>query len=295
MPVEISVSSGTELAIVPATSGKITATSCTAGGRLVSGTSSFSLDGKPLLSLHTATPLYRPLRSGDRGDDVRALQEELRRLGHEIDADGEMGERSMRTLRELFASLDEQISGEQIPWERILWIPQPETAVQRCEAPLGASAAAESPLATASDVPAAASVKPTTPPLVEGPRRIELDGTSIDVPAELRITDPAVLERITASPAYQHAAANAENETGTVKLTATMVLREPIEVAVVPPAAIVGIEGNRGCIVGDGRPVPVTIVGSRLGQSFVDTGAARPAEVQTGPDPATRCEESSGP
>jgi hypothetical protein len=53
-------------------------------------------------------------------------------------------------------------------------------------------------------------------------------------------------------------------------------LAEPVSVMSVPAAALYGTKADRACVIGDGRPTSVTIVGSQLGQTFVipENGAA---------------------
>ena len=58
-------------------SGRATFASCPADGVVRSGSREYGVDGTPLVSLHTDTPLYRDLAYGDKGDDVTALQNEL--------------------------------------------------------------------------------------------------------------------------------------------------------------------------------------------------------------------------
>lgn len=53
-------------------SGRVTFASCPADGVVRSGSREYDVDGTPLVSLHTDTPLYRDLAYGDKGDDVTA-------------------------------------------------------------------------------------------------------------------------------------------------------------------------------------------------------------------------------
>ena len=59
-------------------------------------------------------------------------------------------------------------------------------------------------------------------------------------------------------------------------LDATVALKEPLQVLRVPAGAVFGIDGSSGCIVPKSRntsntPAKVTIVGSELGVSLVQT------------------------
>lgn len=55
-------------------SGRATFASCPADGVVRSGSREYGVDGTPLVSLHTDTPLYRDLAYGDKGDDVVYVQ-----------------------------------------------------------------------------------------------------------------------------------------------------------------------------------------------------------------------------
>ncbi|MEU3461680.1 peptidoglycan-binding protein [Streptomyces sp. NPDC006733] len=41
----------------------------------------YEVDGRPVRLMYGTTPMYRPLKTGDKGDDVRQLKENLRALG----------------------------------------------------------------------------------------------------------------------------------------------------------------------------------------------------------------------
>ena len=80
--VDLDLTLGDESTLRAPVTGLITGSGCTAGDKIVSGTSTFRVDKLPLVNLHTAVPLWRDLSFGDEGDDVAALQRELSRLGY---------------------------------------------------------------------------------------------------------------------------------------------------------------------------------------------------------------------
>lgn len=49
---------------------------------LASGKGAYKVNDRVIVALNTATPLYRDLKTGDKGDDVLALNNELSRLGY---------------------------------------------------------------------------------------------------------------------------------------------------------------------------------------------------------------------
>ena len=67
---------------------------------LISGKGAYKVNDRVVVALNTATPLYRDLKTGDKGDDVLALNNELSRLGynsvaghHRFHGDGRYGNR----------------------------------------------------------------------------------------------------------------------------------------------------------------------------------------------------------
>lgn len=53
------------------------------GTELVEGDVALTVAGRPVFLLQGAVPMYRPIGPGDQGDDVRQLEEALKRLGHD--------------------------------------------------------------------------------------------------------------------------------------------------------------------------------------------------------------------
>jgi peptidoglycan hydrolase-like protein with peptidoglycan-binding domain len=59
------------------------------------------VDERPVLLLCGTVPAYRDLQVGDEGDDVRQLNRNLRRLGHDADRDGRFTPKTATALRAL--------------------------------------------------------------------------------------------------------------------------------------------------------------------------------------------------
>lgn len=91
-PASVQEYSGTQqVNVVPTVSGNRdllgnasgTVTENWANGELRSGTRAYQVNDRNIVALHTATPLYRDLKVGDKGEDVRSLNDELGRLGYD--------------------------------------------------------------------------------------------------------------------------------------------------------------------------------------------------------------------
>lgn len=89
--VELVVTSSAAQPIRFAGSGTLTSVTCPEENILRSGTSTFAVDGQNVVPLATSVPLWRDLHEGDTGEDVRALQAELSRLGYSVGVDGILG------------------------------------------------------------------------------------------------------------------------------------------------------------------------------------------------------------
>jgi peptidoglycan hydrolase-like protein with peptidoglycan-binding domain len=281
--------------------GRITSFPCAPGASLVSGGSAFALDGRPVLTLATELPLWRDLAMADRGDDVTALQRELARLGEPVTIDGVLGPETTDALERRFRSIGDvprpvpaETGPEQAPAEardavltsRILWIPAPTVAIDECATTTGATTVAGEPLATLGAGLTAVAVEQMPTDLVPGERALVVDGEALPVEDDGTVTDATALATITASSRLREA--TLEEAT---TLTADLALVEPVEIAVVPPSSVVGIDGATGCVVVDGVSARVDIVGSRLGQTLVRfaDGSDIPTAVDVAPPETTPC------
>ncbi|PFG41779.1 putative peptidoglycan binding protein [Isoptericola jiangsuensis] len=244
-----------------AASGTVTRTSCTPGGEIVSGTSPVTVDGRPVVALATAVPLWRELSWGDEGDDVEALQAELVRLGHDLDADGEFGRATYDAVNALLADVGVGRPDGRIAPADVLWIPARRVAVTSCETPLGGSAGA---FATTSGV--LTGLRLTGGTAEDGRERVaRVAGVEAPVGADGTVTDPDLLAALADSPEMD-TWRRTDGESG---LTVELALADPLEVAVVPPGALFGLVGDHGCVRSDGATHPVTVVASSLGQTSV--------------------------
>lgn len=82
-----------------AAAGEETVTALPAAGEVIGvGNVIYALDGRPVLALRGATPLWRDLTLGDSGDDVAALRAALAELGYDA------GDQTQRTYDEALAS-----------------------------------------------------------------------------------------------------------------------------------------------------------------------------------------------
>ena len=84
-PANLTLTMGAPQQVLAPRAGLLTASTCAPGGALRSGTVSFAVDGRPLLTLATSTPLWRDLPIGTSGADAAAVVAALRELGASVD------------------------------------------------------------------------------------------------------------------------------------------------------------------------------------------------------------------
>ena len=281
--VEVSVSIGEPLELSSPGSGRITSFFCEAGGGLVSGSVPLSIDGLPVLALTTGVPLWRDLTVGDAGPDVAALESELARLGRGAEVDGFFGWDDSEVFSGWFEELgDNSVSG--LPVARVLWIPAPSVTVSECESAVGAWVLTGEPLATLPGSAPRASITSYPTDLLEGDRVFERDGFSMPVNDDGTITDTAALGTLAALAAT----GDADNE-GSGGFAGTLALTSPSSVSVIPPGSVYDVEGGLGCVVAHGSPVPVRVVGSQLGQTFVTFDGRAPRRIALNPREGAPC------
>ncbi len=97
---------------------------------------------------------------------------------------------------------------------------------------------------------------------------ITLGDTDYPVPADGVITDPTLTATILSSREYTDFVRSARNSDGPVQLPVSWKLASPITVTVIPPASVIG-DATNACVFASGTPVPVSIVSSQLGRTYV--------------------------
>ncbi|QIM18289.1 hypothetical protein G7066_05810 [Leucobacter coleopterorum] len=284
--VELGFSFGAESALVSPASGTLTSFSCAAGGAFTSGASSVAIDGKPVLNLSTEVPLWRDLNIGDAGTDVASLQRELNRLGYTVSTEGPVGQDTLNAVAEAMQKVgDGQFVAGNIPIDRILWLPAPETRVKNCLSPVGGRISAGDKLA---ELPAAlmeVAVTHLPEGLVAGKRLLSVGPDRLPTDDAGRVIDKEALNKLAQNEVFAEAMRNAATS-----IPASFVLAKPIEVAVVSPSALFGLDDSKACVLAGNKSLPVSVLGSELGQSFVLFDSAKPpTEVELSPSGSPKC------
>lgn len=242
--------------------GTLTVGACPAAAELSSGQTPFTVDDTPLLTLHTDRPLWRTLENGVRGEDVSAVQRELRRLGHDTAETGVFDAGTARAVEALWGA--QGVRGRStLDLEAVLWLPAATVPLATCAVAVGARVDTSTELATIRGTLSALTV--TRPEGLPAGERVLVQGEArTALPADGRVTDPAFLEAVRAGTSGRTAAGSEP-----APLNVTSELAVALTVAPVPASALFGLDGENACVSTGDEVRPVRILGSELGQSFI--------------------------
>jgi hypothetical protein len=283
--VDVALTFGEEVELVTPLSGKVTSLACGSGAAFVSGQSNLTVDGQLVVNLATATPLWRDLTWGMNGADVQGLRAELVRLGRSVDADGAVDQRLLNAFAQVFRDLGEtKFPADGIPATRVLWLPTPEVTASECPVSVGGNATAGEPVASIAGRLTSATIAHLPEGAAAGSRLLRVDGT--DIPLENdAVTSAEGLATLMGSASFAQAISASQST-----LTGSYLLAQPLRVSVVPPGALYNLSGDQGCVLAQGTPRAVTVVGSELGQSFVVFPDEPPSSVVLSPQDPPSCD-----
>jgi len=257
-------------------SGRVTRVECFRGGSLISGESPVTVDDRPSLLLATEIPPWRDLGLGSRGEDVRALQVELVRLGFDVEISGVFRNTTRDALRRLFSDAGQSSPNGVLLVSQVIWIPEPELVISSCGVEVG-DMSGDGPLATTGSVLRALSMTSELAGALPGERVVRLDDIVATVSPNGRIADEGLLQllRNDLQPESSH--------TGPPQFELEVTLASPLRVTIVPPAALFGLSNDRGCVTVDGVARPVRIITSHLGRTSVEFVGDSPPHVDMPP------------
>ena len=276
--VKISLKRSAAAPLLAGLAGRVTSTACRAGEPLESGRVVARIDATPLIALATSTPLFRDLAEGAKGDDVKALQRELARLGYPVTASGTFDARTTAAVKKLKKKSGMDSPDGTVVAGQFLWLPAPSVVPDSCELVPGAFTA---PGQSFAKVPAALTaivVSAMPAGVTPGPRLMRVFGVSGPLGDDGTATDPGFLAKVAVTREYRQAAESDKD----AELTAVVTLKDPVRTLKVPPGAVFGVEGDSGCVQSEAKAYPVKIVGSRLGATLVTPREEAPSRVALG-------------
>jgi peptidoglycan hydrolase-like protein with peptidoglycan-binding domain len=269
--------------------GRVTSLDCERGQTWAPGGSNLAIDGQALVNLDTSVPLWRDIEPGAKGADVEALQAALTSLGFDLTATGRFDLATRQAVAELLKRNGRQpADGGTLAAADFFWLPPAGAMAGQCALSPGQTVQAGDAAITTMPTLAEVRVKDLPADLVSGPRVLEVDGLTVPVDGTGAVTGAEALTALTASASYQ-ALANAAD--AAAPWGAVLRLAEPVTVYPLPPSAIEMGQGADGCVqASDGTALPVTVVASQMGRSFVAFPAGAPPEqVRAEPDRGLTC------
>lgn len=286
--------------LVSNVAGRVTGAACEPGAELHSGEVVGAVDGVDIRLLATSVPLWRDLRSGDRGADVAAVQVELRRWGYSsVTESGRLDAATAAALRDWLAGTDAQRwasyargdSALALPLSAVVWSPTAMVTVRQCGLRPGTGLAVGDAVVT--PVPRVMRITVTDglpPPPAGRTRLLGIGAVTVPIDESGVVADEDGLALLTATPEFAAWLDTADER----QLSGTVRLDAPVLVGAVPPAAvIIGAGADEACLIDpDGRSVPVRIMSSQLGLTLVvpvAAGASLPARVVVDRDGSGRC------
>jgi hypothetical protein len=233
---------------------------------LSSGNVAFQVDARPVVALHTAIPLFRDLVVGDCGQDVKALNDELSRLGRGSLSSDVFSDQT----RQAWAGLLWDFGISDWSWglsvADVLWLPDIEVAVASWSALPGTSVSAGMMVGQVQPGLVGMDISVVTPQeMIDGNRTLTVLGVSVpldDLSAQL---PDDFLQSVEAAPKF----AWTVSESGPHSTTGTWALTTPTTVFRVPPSAVFAIAGRDGCVQSGDHGIPVKLVGAGLGATLV--------------------------
>lgn len=273
--VTLTVDKGLARGVTANTSGTVTAYSCTGGGTWTSGTGPVALNTTPLLALHTSVPLWRDLTYGDKGEDVRAIQAELVRLGYDIDTDGRFGWNTWDAYRQALEKVGGTAERRTLSLATLLWLPAPETTITGCPVQVGDPVSAGDSVAERTGDLGGVVVRNLPADLVPGARELVFAGVTAPVNDDGTVTDENALAELAGTSTIRGYDPDGDQDLGgTLQLTA------PITVYSVPVGTVADPAGD-AFVTSGGTRYPVSVVGSSLGRTLIafGEGTAAPAQI----------------
>ena len=268
------------VALTSDASGRVTRWECREGGVISSGTVPLVVDDGPVVALATEVPLWRDLALGADGEDVRALQAELERLGFADSSTGTYDEATDSAVDALLGSVGASPEPGAAWTESVLWLPGPEVTLETCDVALGEHLAPGDRVATTvGSLTRLLLAPPDARDLVAGERSVSYAGVTAeadppDASGTVVIDDAAVLEAVRGGPDLAAWQDGAE-----FSVPLQYVLRNPVEAIAVPPAALFALDGVSGCVRSGGADRQVTVLASRLGQTMIVPDDEAPLEA----------------
>jgi peptidoglycan hydrolase-like protein with peptidoglycan-binding domain len=255
------------------TSGRVTAVQCSSGNVVNSGDPIMAVDAQPVIALATEVPIFRNITPSTSGNDVGALAKGLLELGYEIGGDVSAGFELTEAIAAFQRDHGLEPADGSLRSDSVAWIPRARTVPSECLVRVGQWYTPSMPIANVPGALQSLQLEMTPErPIAPGARVLRVLGVVVHSDETGAVTDASEIESVAESPLFPDALARSESS----PLVAQSTLRDPLEVASLPPAAIFGVNGQAACVESEGGTHRVTIVSAAMGASLVSFGAEDP-------------------
>ncbi|MBO3663078.1 peptidoglycan-binding domain-containing protein [Microbacterium stercoris] len=270
--VALSVQIGVPAVLQSPTEGVATRVACLPGEKMVSGSSSFSVDGRPLLNLQSEVPIWRDLHLGDSGPDVEALQDTLHSLGLAAGSGGVVSWQTLEGVNSLYKAIGASAT-DAIYRADILWLPVDQFLPVSCDVALGQQINLQASLATARGEVDSAMLTDPPSAMIDGARVVDIQGEKHPISAEGSL-DEAGRVALQSSDAFAIARSQAQpsgvlKESTTLQVDVLFELAEPVDAWGVPVSALTDLADTSACVWAGATGYPVELVTSQLGKAYV--------------------------
>lgn len=263
--------------VAPLWQGTTTAVHARSGAEVVSGDEVVTVDGVARLAWAVDRPFWRPLRAGDMGEDVAALQGLLAELGHfDGEVDASFGDAVADAVRALADDLGVRPTTAVFDPGWIVWLPSEPFLAEGVEARPGSPVVPHGERllvgpSTIEEVEIAASEG--ADPELEGEWLLDVEGATYD------LADGALGAEDRGRMASAHEEAT--------ELSGVVRRKEPVPAVRVPATAVVSGPDGDLCVwvpAEEGfEPHPVSLGGGRVGNVHVVDGVSLEDELLLNP------------
>lgn len=269
--------------------GTVTRLKCVAGQELASGTSPLSVDGEPILALHLETPPWRSITFGTSGDDVRALQKELGRLGYEVDPSGTWREDTRRAVLEMLDSVGIKDNQGVLDPSMLVYLPSASETISKCNVRAGDTVEPGLTLLEFSPKPSLLELQWDEAGTASGDRDFVAGEVVVPLTSDLTVPQEQILTVVRLAQQSGVASGGDSNDSNVAKIEGKLVLRKPISAFQVPPPAVV-VDASHACVFDEDLAAhQVAIQGSGLGSTVILFDADPPSVIKADPPAGASC------
>lgn len=269
--VALTVELGDPLLLRSGSEGTVTGTAAESGGIVKSGDEVFEVEGHPVVALASLSPLWRNLVKGDKGSDVEGLQKALVELGYALAIDGEVGDYTLRAVADLqgITSAAGIREFESISPGMFLWLPAKSVTVGKVRLAVGQKIAAGDEVIELDRSIRSISVAQVPSDVIDAEHVLVFDDKEFTVDKSGKLVDPSSENLALIRQSHVFKEWEKSSTDGNSQLSVPLKLQTEIQAVSVSPSVVYGIEGNTGCVSDGQRSYKVKLVGSELGQTYV--------------------------